>query len=149
MYASISFVAVWLLWLNWEFSPLIPLSSSVPTCSASISTPTKAHHGHPFVRCMRWNTHRKVNKLDSADTQIPYDYYSLPFCQPSTIKLASENLGEVLSGDRIENSPYELNFGIDETCKILCKKDYSHDELEVGRTCLCLCLCLRLFLNLC
>ncbi len=24
----------------------------------------------------------KVNKLDSVLTQLPYDYYQLPFCQP-------------------------------------------------------------------
>lgn len=50
----------------------------------------------------------KVNKLDSVKTQLPYDYYSLPFCQPLEIEEASENLGEVLSGDRIETSKYEV-----------------------------------------
>ena len=39
-------------------------------------------------------------------TQLPYDYYSLPFCRPPTIEESAENLGEVLSGDRIENSMY-------------------------------------------
>ncbi len=28
----------------------------------------------------------KVNKLDSVITQLPYDYYSLPFCQPAKIE---------------------------------------------------------------
>ena len=40
--------------------------------------------------------------------KIPYDYYSLPFCHPR-IHEESENLGERLSGDRIENSLYKLN----------------------------------------
>jgi hypothetical protein len=48
----------------------------------------------------------KVNKLTSIKTQLPYTYYSLPFCKPATIVDSAENLGEVLRGDRIENSPY-------------------------------------------
>jgi transmembrane 9 superfamily member 2/4 len=49
-----------------------------------------------------------VNKLTSTKTQIPYDYYSLPFCKPKKAGLQSENLGEMLSGDRIENSVYKV-----------------------------------------
>ena len=46
----------------------------------------------------------KVNQLSSIKTQLPYSYYSLPFCKPGTIVDSAENLGEVLRGDRIENS---------------------------------------------
>lgn len=52
-----------------------------------------------------------VSGLTSIKTQIPYDYYSLPFCKPSKYHLEAENLGEVLSGDRIENSVYKVNPG--------------------------------------
>jgi transmembrane 9 superfamily protein 2/4 len=31
--------------------------------------------------------------------------------------------GEVLRGDRIENSPYEIKMRVDEQCKFLCKID--------------------------
>ncbi|CAA6661673.1 unnamed protein product [Spirodela intermedia] len=48
----------------------------------------------------------KVNKLTSVKTQLPYSYYSLPYCQPEAIIDSAENLGEVLRGDRIENSAY-------------------------------------------
>ena len=51
----------------------------------------------------------KVNKLTSTKTQLPYSYYSLPFCKPDTIVDSAENLGEVLRGDRIENSPYVVS----------------------------------------
>ena len=50
----------------------------------------------------------KVIKLDSIKTQLPYDYYSLPFCRPPAVEESAENLGEVLSGDRIENSMYKV-----------------------------------------
>ena len=48
----------------------------------------------------------KVNKLTSVKTQLPYEYYTLGYCAPEKIENTAENLGEVLRGDRIENSPY-------------------------------------------
>lgn len=50
----------------------------------------------------------KVNKLSSIKTQLPYDYYFLDYCKPEAIKNSAENLGEVLRGDRIENSVYNV-----------------------------------------
>lgn len=52
---------------------------------------------------------------------IRYDYYSLPFCHPR-IKGVSENIGERLAGDRIENSLYKLSVLRDHPCKIVCRK---------------------------
>lgn len=62
----------------------------------------------------------KVNKLTSIKTQLPYSYYSLPFCQPKKIVDSTENLGEVLRGDRIENAPYSVCFSncISDSCMI-------------------------------
>ncbi|CAL5229966.1 g13397 [Coccomyxa viridis] len=65
----------------------------------------------------------KVNKLTSTRTQLPYEYYSMPYCRPEKIMPSAENLGEVLRGDRIENSPYEIFIRVDEQCKVLCKID--------------------------
>lgn len=50
----------------------------------------------------------RVNKLSSTKNLLPYDYYSLPFCKPAQVKSTSENLGEVLRGDRILTSLYEV-----------------------------------------
>ncbi len=72
----------------------------------------------------------KVNKLDSTRTQLPYDYYSLPFCRPDSVTEAAENLGEVLSGDMIENSLYNINMKMVESCKILCRRHYEKHELQ-------------------
>lgn len=64
----------------------------------------------------------KVNKLSSTQTQLPYDYYSLKFCQPAEgVKPYSENLGEFLRGDRIENSAYDINMLEEKFCRVLCK----------------------------
>ncbi|XP_008808506.2 transmembrane 9 superfamily member 7-like isoform X2 [Phoenix dactylifera] len=63
----------------------------------------------------------KVNKLSSTKTQLPYDYYFLDYCKPSKIVNSAENLGEVLRGDRIENSVYTFKMRTDETCKVACR----------------------------
>jgi len=72
----------------------------------------------------------KVIKLDSVKTQLPYNYYSLPFCRPDVIEPSAENLGEWLSGDRIENSLYQVIMGLEENCVIVCRKEYSLSELK-------------------
>ncbi|KAL0308494.1 UNVERIFIED_CONTAM: Transmembrane 9 superfamily member 7 [Sesamum radiatum] len=63
----------------------------------------------------------KVNKLSSTKTQLPYDYYFLSYCKPPKIRNRAENLGEVLRGDRIENSVYSFSMRKPESCKIACR----------------------------
>lgn len=65
----------------------------------------------------------KVNKLTSTKTQLPYDYYTMPYCKPNPIVYSAENLGEVLRGDRIENSLYSLEMRNDMQCSVVCKID--------------------------
>ncbi|KAB2618760.1 hypothetical protein D8674_014629 [Pyrus ussuriensis x Pyrus communis] len=66
----------------------------------------------------------KVNSLTSIDTELPYSYYSLPFCQPPDgVKDSAENLGEFLMGDRIESSPYRFKMHTNETEIFLCQTD--------------------------
>jgi transmembrane 9 superfamily member 2/4 len=44
--------------------------------------------------------------------------------------MAAENLGEFLSGDRIDNSPYQLYMRDDSYCNILCQRKYTKVEVE-------------------
>ncbi|KAI5673116.1 hypothetical protein M9H77_13480 [Catharanthus roseus] len=85
----------------------------------------------------------KVNKLTSIKTQLPYSYYSLPYCRPETIVDSRENLGEVLRGDRIENSPFVFRMREPELCHVVCRmildantakefKDKIEDEYRVN-----------------
>ena len=67
----------------------------------------------------------KVNQLSSTKTQMPYDYYSLPFCKPSETISAVENLGEVLHGSVIQNSPYDIFMGKTDF-KVLCKQELNY-----------------------
>lgn len=71
-----------------------------------------------------------VNKVYSDNTQIQYAYSELPFvCPPSGRRHGGGlisgsnvalNLGEVLRGDRIMVSDYELEMGKDEAARYLC-----------------------------
>ncbi|KAL0397004.1 UNVERIFIED_CONTAM: Transmembrane 9 superfamily member 7 [Sesamum calycinum] len=63
----------------------------------------------------------KVNKLSSTKTQLPYDFYYLKYCKPEKIKNVAENLGEVLRGDRIENSVYTFHMRDEQSCTVGCK----------------------------
>ncbi|KAK9692731.1 Endomembrane protein 70 [Popillia japonica] len=64
----------------------------------------------------------KAVKMTSVHTQLPYEYYSLPFCLPKngSFHYKSENLGEVLRGDRIVNTPYIVKMAEDVQCSLLC-----------------------------
>ncbi|KAK6941375.1 Nonaspanin (TM9SF), partial [Dillenia turbinata] len=62
----------------------------------------------------------KVNKLSSTKTQLPYDYYFLKYCKPDKIENSAENLGEVLRGDRIENSVYTFHMQEEQSCTVAC-----------------------------
>lgn len=77
----------------------------------------------------------KAVKMTSTRTQLPYEYYSLHFCLPKngTIIYKSENLGEVLRGDRIVNTPYEVQMAENINCKLLCNRkdqplNWNHEQ---------------------
>ena len=73
----------------------------------------------------------KVNKLTSTKTQLPYEYYSLPFCQPVNMVNQAENLGEVLRGDKIMSSDYLVKMGVEESCRVLCQKRLSSEDSKL------------------
>ena len=72
-----------------------------------------------------------VNHLTSSPTEqdphvrsaFAFDYYhpAFHFCPPKDgPKHASESLGSILFGDRIQSSPFQLSMGQNETCKAVC-----------------------------
>jgi len=44
---------------------------------------------------------------------------------------AAENLGEILTGNKIENSKYELRMYENVNCKVLCKMDYTKEQVDL------------------
>ncbi|KAL2763846.1 transmembrane 9 superfamily member 4 isoform 2, partial [Daubentonia madagascariensis] len=76
----------------------------------------------------------KAVKLTSSRTQLPYEYYSLPFCQPSKITYKAENLGEVLRGDRIVNTPFQVLMNSEKKCEVLCGQSNKPVTLTVEQS---------------
>eukprot|EP01055_Gregarina_sp_Pseudo9_P005469 Gregarina_sp_Pseudo_9__5468@NODE_693_length_2360_cov_93_979319_g655_i0_p1_GENE_NODE_693_length_2360_cov_93_979319_g655_i0NODE_693_length_2360_cov_93_979319_g655_i0_p1_ORF_typecomplete_len646_score205_97EMP70/PF02990_16/4_8e199TMEM192/PF14802_6/0_013TMEM192/PF14802_6/7_2e02TMEM192/PF14802_6/56DUF5133/PF17196_4/0_037DUF5133/PF17196_4/2_1e03PIRT/PF15099_6/0_041_NODE_693_length_2360_cov_93_979319_g655_i0722009 len=72
----------------------------------------------------------QVNKMTSARTQVPYGYYSLDFCKPETLVTSGENLGQILKGDLIQNTPYDVHMKVEDTCHTLCVKTATEESLK-------------------
>ena len=66
-----------------------------------------------------------------------YQYYKLPFCQPDELsRKRGGGLGEVVDGNRLVASPYELRFGVDisaERPARLCSASLTADEADLLR----------------
>ena len=87
------------------------------------------------------NVPLKVDKLSSVRSQLPFSFYHLPFCTPgqaglvkedgtpAVVENVAENLGEVLAGDRMESTGYQLHMQEHSPgCQILCRKDFDKAE---------------------
>lgn len=74
----------------------------------------------------------KVNSLTSIETELPFSYYSLPYCKPQDgIKKSAENLGELLMGDQIDNSPYKFNVNVNESVFLCTTKALGEHEVKL------------------
>lgn len=71
-----------------------------------------------------------VNSLYSTRTLMPTDYHHLPFCQPEMggPQQVDMNIGEILAGDRIYDSPYLLKMKNDMYCEQLCMTHVGRSE---------------------
>ncbi|XP_072293007.1 transmembrane 9 superfamily protein member 5 isoform X2 [Eucyclogobius newberryi] len=65
-----------------------------------------------------------VNRLDSVESVLPYEYDMFDFCKDDDETRPSENLGQVLFGERIESSPYNFSFNQNVKCSPVCTKTY-------------------------
>uniref|UniRef100_A0A672NXQ1 Transmembrane 9 superfamily member n=1 Tax=Sinocyclocheilus grahami TaxID=75366 RepID=A0A672NXQ1_SINGR len=71
-----------------------------------------------------------VNRLDSVESVLPYEYDAFDFCKDTDENRPSENLGQVLFGERIETSPYKFSFKADKACVKVCTKSYDTGSRE-------------------
>ncbi|KAF9217462.1 hypothetical protein BGZ59_004067 [Podila verticillata] len=76
-----------------------------------------------------------VNKIFSEKSPLPFAYADLPFVcpPPENAKKAWLNLGEVLRGDRISTSNYELIVGKDVKCQTLCTKQVVAEDAALAK----------------
>ncbi|CAL9214169.1 unnamed protein product [Arabidopsis halleri] len=71
-----------------------------------------------------------VNKVGPLrNPSETYQYYDLPFCRPEPVIEKQETLGEVLNGDRLMSSLYELKFREDKTHLVLCRKRLTSSDV--------------------
>ncbi|EPY89936.1 importin-4 [Camelus ferus] len=72
-----------------------------------------------------------VNKVGPYhNPQETYHYYQLPVCSPEKIRHKSLSLGEVLDGDRMAESLYEIRFRENVEKRILCHMQLSPAQVE-------------------
>ncbi|URD93254.1 transmembrane 9 superfamily member [Musa troglodytarum] len=74
----------------------------------------------------------KVNSLTSIETELPFGYYTLPYCYPQGgIKKSAENLGELLMGDQIDNSPYRFRVNVNESLYLCTTNPLNEHEVKL------------------
>lgn len=105
---------------------LVALLDACTICNGAYYLPGVTPHTYQQYEAVKLF----VTKLTSTKTQMPYDYYALPFCVPISKGLQSENLGEVLSGDRIENSVYKLESKVPKSCEVACVQKLKKEEKD-------------------
>ena len=98
-------------------------------CGAAFQLPGVAPKGYRT----RERVPLLVSKVSSTKTQIPYDYYALPFCKPRRKALKAGGSETGADGDALRESLYEVEAKIPDGCKILCRKDHSKGEMRLFR----------------
>lgn len=72
--------------------------------------------------------------LTSIRTQLPFEYYYLPFCDNKEEAMEFDNIGQALSGDVLEETPFKIEMGNDFQCRKLCsKRDLSPAKIKAFR----------------
>uniref|UniRef100_A0A7N0TVP4 Transmembrane 9 superfamily member n=2 Tax=Kalanchoe fedtschenkoi TaxID=63787 RepID=A0A7N0TVP4_KALFE len=74
----------------------------------------------------------KVNSLTSIETELPFSYYSLPYCEPvDGVKKSAENLGELLMGDQIDSSPYRFRMNLNESVYLCTTSSLNEGQVKL------------------
>jgi transmembrane 9 superfamily member 2/4 len=125
---------------GWVFSALLVVFLAFTTPCESFYLPGSYMHTYQQGEVIR----AKVNSLTSIETELPFSYYSLPYCRPRDgVKKSAENLGELLMGDQIDNSPYRFRVNVNESlylctttpldeANVKLLKQRSHDLYQVN-----------------
>jgi len=73
-----------------------------------------------------------VNRLNTVENIVPYEYHHFDFCVPESekSKSPSENLGQVVFGERIRPSMYNMSFNEPLICKTVCEKTYKNGDKD-------------------
>lgn len=81
-----------------------------------------------------------VNRLNTEESVIPYDYHHFDFCPIDETDAPVENLGQVVFGERIRHGPYPINFLQDVECKAVSHRRRNRNRI-FGIFTVCCCCC--------
>lgn len=135
---SLQPIIIILIFISTICSPIhsfyLPGLAPVNFCSAQRNNNTNSNYNN---NC-KSDVKLFVNRLDSEESALPYEYSYFDFCQSDSTEWPVENLGQIVFGERIRPSPYQITFLKNESCKLLCKKTYdlspnSGDSQRVDR----------------
>lgn len=109
----------------------------VVSCLSVATSPSQAAFYIPGVSPMSYNEFDsipvRVNALTSSVAVMPFPFYSVKTCQPSAQVIREErkkeNMGELLWGDQIEPSLYDIRMLKNVSCMKLCDP-VSYNEKE-------------------
>eukprot|EP00879_Flechtneria_rotunda_P020572 GHRR01021647.1.p1 GENE.GHRR01021647.1~~GHRR01021647.1.p1 ORF type:complete len:567 (+),score=108.98 GHRR01021647.1:104-1804(+) len=108
----------------------LPLLASFTQLAAAKSRHVLDHRTHTYHKGEEVVLY--ANKIGPFhNPSETYQYYTLPFCLPKDGKqYVTEDLGEVLEGDRLVNTPYSLKFLEDVENQVLCSKKLDAKDLQ-------------------
>jgi len=99
-------------------TPLATLLSLVVMCNAAYES------GQDVIVSM--------NKVwPFANPTETYRYYDFPFCQPTVLMPHFMTLGQVLRGDRLVNSLYDLHFKTDVERTVVCNQKPTEKDIQL------------------
>ncbi|XP_037960116.1 transmembrane 9 superfamily member 2 [Teleopsis dalmanni] len=74
-----------------------------------------------------------VNRLNTEESNLPYEYHHYDFCVGNEQNSPVENLGQVVFGERIRPGPYKIEFLEDVDCEVVCKRNYTGGDPDSDR----------------
>lgn len=107
-----------LLWLNVCVGFYLPGLAPVNYCRESESSSCKQE------------VTLYVNRLNTEESVIPYEYHHFDFCPIDEDNSPVENLGQVVFGERIRPSPYKIEFLKEIECAKVCTRSYRKGDPE-------------------
>ena len=73
----------------------------------------------------------QAGALSSIDGIIPFSYAKLKICNTDKVVKIEDNLGEILTGERIFNTGYVAKTGNDSFCETLCYNQFDNESLNL------------------
>ena len=71
-----------------------------------------------------------LGQLKSIVTHLPFRFDYLKLCSPENPRIINDNLGELITGNKIRESKYEIIIPKNQHCKVLCTAEITYQTVE-------------------